>query len=74
MVLCRSTNEGHAANVDVFDGIGIGDIWSGNGLFKWIEVDGDQINIIPAEIEKLLDDLRSVGRARSPPWMAGCKS
>src|SRR5688500_10664726 len=53
MVLCRGADESHTADVDVFDGISIGDIWPGNSLFEWIEVDGDEIDIIPAKVEKL---------------------
>src|SRR5215204_2547877 len=52
MILCRRTDEGHAADIDVFDGIGVGDIRFGNCLFKGIEVDDDKVNVIPAEIEK----------------------
>src|SRR5215207_11408535 len=54
MVLCRSTNESHAANVDVFDGIGVCNPGVGDRLLKRIEVDGDQVNVIPVEIQKLL--------------------
>ena len=50
MILRRSADEGHAADVDVFDGISISDIWFGDGLFKGIEIDGNEVNVVPAEV------------------------
>src|SRR5690349_21298488 len=54
MVLCRRADEGHPTDIDVFDGIGIGNPGSGDRLLKWIEVDGDKVNIVPVEVQKLL--------------------
>src|SRR6266496_2189289 len=54
MILRCGTDEGYAADVNVFDCIGIGDIRFGNGLFKGIEVHGNEINIVPTKIKKLL--------------------
>ena len=54
MILRRGADEGHAADINIFDGIGIGDVGFGNGLFKGIEVDSDEVNVIPAEVQQLL--------------------
>jgi hypothetical protein len=54
VILCCSADEGHAADVDVFDGVCIGDVRFGDGLFKGIEINGDEVNVIPAEVEELL--------------------
>src|SRR5215211_1025953 len=54
MILRRGTEEGHTANVNIFDGIRVCNIWFGDGLFKWIEIDSDEIDVIPAEIKELL--------------------
>ena len=51
VVFRRGADEGHATDVDVFDGIRIGNVGFGDGLFERIEVDGDEVNVIPAEIE-----------------------
>ena len=53
MVLCRGTDEGHAADVNVFDGICIRDIGLGNRLLERIEIDSDEVNVIPAEVKQL---------------------
>ena len=53
MVLCRGTDEGHTADVYVFDGVGVGDIRFGNRLLKRIEIHGNEVNIIPAEVQQL---------------------
>ena len=34
--------------------IGVGDIRSGDGIFKGIEVDGDEVNVVPAEVEEFV--------------------
>ena len=54
MILRCSADEGHAADVDVFDGIGVGDIRFGDGFFEGIKIHGDEVNVVPAEIEELL--------------------
>src|SRR5688500_8891855 len=53
MVLRRGADESYTADVDVFDSVCVGDIWLAYGLFKGIEVYGDQVNIVPAKIEEL---------------------
>src|SRR4030095_15846132 len=53
MILRRGTDESHTTNVNVFDGIRVGDVWFGDSLFKRIEVDCDKINVVPAEVEEL---------------------
>ena len=53
MVFCRSSNKGHATDVDVFDGIGIGHIGFGNGFFKGIEIDRYKVDVIPSKFKKL---------------------
>ena len=54
VVLRRGADKGHAADVDVFDGISISDIGFGNRLLKGIEVHRNEVDVIPAEIEELL--------------------
>src|SRR5689334_20745639 len=65
---CR-TDECYAADVNVFDGVGVSDIRFGDGLFKGIEVDGDEVNVIPTEVDELL--MVFVSRASEQSAMDG---
>src|SRR5215467_13728424 len=53
MIFCRGADKGHASNVNVLNGVGISDSGFGDRFFKWIEVDRDQIDVVPAKIERL---------------------
>ena len=54
MVLGRGPDEGHATDIDVFDRIRIANIWFGNRFFKRIQIHGDQVNLIPAQMKELV--------------------
>ena len=54
VVFPRRADERYAADIDVFDGVRVGDVGLGDGLFKRIEVDGDEVNVVPAEVDELL--------------------
>ena len=54
MILRRGPDERDTADVDIFNGICIGDIRPGNRFFERIEVDSNQVDIIPAKVQELL--------------------
>ena len=69
MVLRGSTDEGHAANVNVFNGVCVGDVGFSDSFLQGIEVYDDQIDEVPAEAEELL--MIFVGGASEESTMDG---
>ena len=47
-------NERDTADVNIFNSIGIRDIGLRYCFFKWIKIDSDEINVIPAEGEEFI--------------------
>ena len=41
-------------DVNIFDGVGVGDVGLRDRFFKWIKIDSDEINVIPAEGEEFV--------------------
>src|SRR6185503_7994705 len=54
MILCRCTDESHATDVNILNGVSVGGIRFSNRIFEWIEIHSDEVNVIPAEVEQLL--------------------
>jgi hypothetical protein len=51
VVFCRSADERHSADINILDHLGIGYIRPGDGSFEGIEIDGDQVDVVPAQVK-----------------------
>ena len=66
MVFCCGSHHGWAADVDLFDGLGFGDAWFGDGGFEGIEIDDYEINGLDVVVGHGLDMLGEIASCEEP--------
>src|SRR5688572_11562108 len=69
VILRSGANERDAADVDVLYDIFIGDTRFRDRLLEGIQVDGDEVNVIPAEVKQFF--MIRIGRARQQASVDG---